>query len=215
MEKTVLYLHGFSSSSTAAKARYLSDRLGGMSGTRFLAPDFNPERTDFEYLTVTGMIDRLRQFSIDHDVHEPLIVASSLGCLVAIHYTKRFSGAARLLFLAPVLSFGALSFRKEALSRWKESGTTRVFHYKFIEELPLRYDFYLDGLRFSEAVPPPVQIDILHGRNDETIPVTRSREYARKFPDLVTLTELDSDHMLHNQLHVVWDRLLSSLETQP
>lgn len=90
MEKTVLYLHGFSSSSTAAKARYLSDRLDGMSGTRFLAPDFNPERTDFEYLTVTGMIDRLRQFAIDHNVHEPLIVASSLGCLVALHYTKRF-----------------------------------------------------------------------------------------------------------------------------
>jgi pimeloyl-ACP methyl ester carboxylesterase len=215
MEKTVLYLHGFSSSSTAAKARYLSDRLSALSGTRFLAPDFNPERTDFKYLTVTGMINRLRQFVIDHDVDDPLIVASSLGCLVALHYTKRFSGNAQLLFLAPVLSFSALSFRKEALARWKEEGTIRVFHYKFIEELPLGYEFYLDGLRFAEIVPPPMQIDILHGRNDETIPVEQSREYVRQFPDLVRLTELDSDHMLHNQLHVIWDKVRSSLQTGP
>ncbi len=212
MEQVVLYLHGFSSSSKAAKARYLSDRFSGTAGVRFLAPDFSPERTDFEYLTVTGMIDRLRQYVIDHDVGDSLIVASSLGCLVALHYTERFGRVSQMLFLAPLLSFGALSFRKETLARWKEAGTTPIFHYKFIEELPLRYDFYLDGLRFSGTIPPTVRVDILHGLNDEIIPVNHSREYARKYPDIVTLTELDSDHMLHNQLPAVWDKVSSLLQ---
>jgi pimeloyl-ACP methyl ester carboxylesterase len=212
MEKTVLYLHGFSSSATAAKARYLSQRLGEIAGARFLAPDFNPEPKDFEYLTVTGMIDRLRQFFVDHGISNPFIVASSLGCLVGLHYVARFGGAERLLFLAPVLSFRSLRFREEALLRWKEDGATDVFHYKFIKKLPLRYDFYLDGLQFADPIAPPVPIDILHGRNDETIPVMLSRKYAEEFPARVTLTELDSDHMLHDQLPVIWDRLRISLE---
>jgi pimeloyl-ACP methyl ester carboxylesterase len=207
MEKTVLYLHGFSSSATAAKARYLSERLSTTAGTRFLAPDFNPEPKDFEYLTVTGMINRLRQFAVDHGIADPLVVASSLGCLVALHYAARFGGVKRFLFLAPVLSFCSLSFREEVLARWKETGTIEVFHYRFIKKLPLRYDFYLDGLQFADAVSPPVPIDILHGRDDEIIPAALSRKYAGEFPDSVSFTDVDSDHMLRNQLPAIWERV--------
>lgn len=207
--KTLIFLHGFASSAKSTKARYLAGRMEGITGLSFLVPDFNPAPEDFEYLTVTGMINRLRQYLIDREVETGDIIASSLGALVALHYTRRFGGVGRLLLLAPVLSYGPLPFSGEIIGQWEKQGSTEISHYGFPGKVSLRYDFHLDGLFYSGRIPPPAPVLILHGRNDEVIPVANSRNYAEDYPGMVRLTELDSDHGLLDSLGTVWEHVSS------
>lgn len=200
---TILHLHGFASSGHSAKALYLRERLADIHGIEFLVPDFNPTRGDFEFLTVTGMINRLRQYILDRDLGNVSISASSLGCLVALHYARRFGGVKNLLLLAPVLSYSALPFPDELFALWEKEGSIEVPHFGFKEDLVLRYDFHRDGLAFAEQIPPPVPLTILHGKNDATIRIQNSREYTAAYPDRVALVELDSDHALLDCLDVI------------
>lgn len=205
--RDLIFLHGFASSSRSTKARYLAGRLEGIPGIRFLVPDFNPAPKDFEYLTVTGMINRLRQYLIDRKVETCNIIASSLGALVALHYARRFGGVERLLLLAPVLSYGSLPFSGETIGQWERQGSTEISHYGFPGKVSLRYDFHLDGMFYADGIPPPVPTLILHGRNDEVVPVTNSRGYAADYPKMVRLVELDSDHGLLDVLETTWEHV--------
>jgi pimeloyl-ACP methyl ester carboxylesterase len=202
-KRTILHLHGFASSGHSAKALYLKEQLGGIPGVEFLVPDFNPTTRDFEFLTVTGMINRLRQYILDHNLGNISFSASSLGCLIALHYARRFGDVKSLLLLAPVLSYSALPFPAELFVQWEKEGSVKVPHFGFKEDLLLRYDFHRDGLAYSEQVPPPVPVRILHGKNDATIRIENSRGYAADYPDQVTLFELDSDHSLLDCLDVI------------
>lgn len=202
-KETILHLHGFASSGHSAKALYLRERFVEIPGVEFLVPDFNPTPGDFEFLTLTGMINRLRQYILDRDLTNISISASSLGCLIALHYARRFGGVQKLLLLAPVLSYSALPFPAEMFDLWKKEGSIKVPHFGFKEDLPLRYDFHRDGLAYAEQVPPPAPVRILHGKNDATILIQNSREYAADYPGQVTLVELDSDHTLLDCLDII------------
>ena len=211
-KKTVLLLHGFLSSSQSTKARYLGDRFKTLPQAEFQAFDFNPTRTDFEYMTITGLINRLRQYLLDHDLGSVRLIGSSLGALVGLHYAHRFGGVERMLLLAPALFYmpGGL-VEEEELERWEAGGSTKFLHYAFEEEIPLRYDHYVDGLQYQRPVPPPAPMAIIHGRNDDVVPVGHSRDYAAAFPDQVRLIEVDSDHRLGDQLALVWEHVQSFL----
>ena len=211
-KETVLHLHGFASSAYSTKAQYLGERFRKLPQIRFLVPDFNPTPSDFKYLTITGMINRLRQYILDQDIDTFSMTGSSMGCLVALHYAQRFDGVKNLLLLAPLLSYDSLPMNGEMLAKWEREGATEVFHYGFNEKVPLRYDFHLDGLSYHEQVPPPVPIRIIHGKNDETIPLEHSKKYAATYPDMVTMKEIDSDHMLLDHLDFIWEQVASTLD---
>lgn len=174
-------------------------------------PDFNPTPKDFEYLTVTGMINRLRQYLLDHDAARADLVASSLGGLVALHYAYRFEGISRLLLLAPLLSYGSLPLPPDTAGQWERDGITQFSHYAFPGKVSLRYDFHLDGLRYAEQIHPPADTFILHGKHDEIVPVISSRSYASRYPGRVRLLELDSDHGLLDRLETIWEHVASFL----
>jgi pimeloyl-ACP methyl ester carboxylesterase len=101
--KTILLLHGFASSGQSTKAQYLREKLASVGQVTFDAFDFNPTPKDFEYLTITGMIDRLRQYVLDRHRGLFSVIASSLGGLVALHYARRYGGIERALLLAPAV----------------------------------------------------------------------------------------------------------------
>ncbi len=207
--KDLIFLHGFASSANSTKARYLAERSAGLPDVRFHLPDFNPTPKDFEFLTITGMVNRLRQYLIDHGVKTGDLIASSLGGLVALHYSHRFGGVGRLLLLAPVLSYDSLLFPGDMFRRWQTEGITEVSHYGFPGKVPLRYDFHLDGLRYAGQIPPTAPTLILHGKGDEIVPVQNSRDYVSQYPDMVKLVELDSDHGLLDQMDAIWEHVFS------
>jgi len=208
---TVLYLHGFASSAGGAKARYLGERFEALPEVDFLPLDFNPTPKDFEYMTVTGLINRLRQHVLDRPVGPFRIVASSMGALVALHYAHRFGSVQRMLLLAPALSYIPADLNEAALRQRKKSGTLRVPHYAFERPLPLRVDLHLDGQRYRQPVPPAAPTLIIHGRDDETVPIENSRAYAAAFPERVRLIEVDAGHRLNDRLPLIWEHVRSFL----
>jgi pimeloyl-ACP methyl ester carboxylesterase len=210
-QKTILYLHGFSSSGQSAKALYFRDRLSAWPGVEYHAIDFNPTPQDFAYVTTTGLISRLRQYVLDHHLDTFSIIGSSYGGLVAVHYARRFGGVKRMLLLAPGLRWLSGGLSEEQLLAWKEAGAAPVSHEAFQERILVRYGLHTDGLGYLEPIPPATPMTIIHGKSDKTVPVTDSRAYAGQYPEKVQLVEVEADHDLESHLDLAWDYVKSYL----
>ena len=210
-QQTVLYLHGFSSSAQSTKARYFREKLKAFPQVEFHAIDFNPTPTDFEYVTTTGRINRLRQYTLDHHLENVSIIGSSYGGLIALHYAHRYGRVRSMLLLAPALTWLSGGLSEQQLRQWEEAGVAPVFHEAFGEEILVRYDLQLDGLRYLEPVPPASPMIIIHGRSDKTVPIEPARAYATDFPDSIHLIEVDADHDLNGHLEFIWEYVQSFL----
>lgn len=210
-QQTILYLHGFLSSVQSTKACFLREHLKSYPHVTFSAIDFNPTPVDFEHMTTTGQIDRLRQYVIDHGLRDLRLVGSSFGGLIALNYAHRFGGVGHMLLLAPALVWLSGGLSEQELRGWEEAGSASIFHPAFDQEVPIRYDLHLDGLRYREPVPPAAPTLIIHGRQDETVPIAHSRSYAETYPDDVRLIEIEADHDLNPHLDLIWDHVQSFL----
>ncbi len=209
--KTVAYVHGFTSSGQSAKAQYFRERFKALPFVEFHAPDFNPTPADFEYMTTTGLINRLRQYVLDHALGDFSIIGSSFGGLIGLHYAHRFGGVDKMLLLAPALLWLSGGLSQKELGQWEEAGAAPVFHEALQQTIPVRYDLHRDGLGYLEMVPPPSPITIIHGRSDDTVPIDHSRAYAADFPDKVRLVEVDANHDLNDHLAMIWEYVQSFL----
>ena len=209
--RLVLYLHGFVSSGQGTKAQYFRRKFESMPHTGLHAFEFNPTARDFEFMTITGLICRLRQYLLDSNHHDVSIIGSSLGALVALNYAHRFGGIDKMLLLAPALTFLTGKYSETELQRWQRDGKIDVAHYAFGQKTPLRYDYYVDGLHYLKRIPPPTSILIVHGQQDGVVPIENSRAYAASYPDLVQLIAVESDHRLNDQLDRIWGYVQSFL----
>ena len=209
--RTVVYLHGFTSSGKSTKARYLSEMIRAHREVEFHAIDFNPTPADFEYVTTTGRIDRLRQYVLDHGLRTIDLIGSSYGGLIALQYAHRFGGVEKMLLLAPGLSWLSGGLSRQELGHWKAAGSVPVIHSAFGKEIPIRYDLQVDGLRYLEIIPPASPVIIIHGHGDRTVPIEPARAYAADFPDRVRLVEVDAGHDLNGHLELIWGYVESFL----
>lgn len=208
----IVFLHGFASSAEGTKADFLRRQLSERRDLAFHALDCNPTPRDFEYLTVSGMINRLRQYLLDRPLTPagPIyLIGSSMGGLVALNYAHRFGDTAALLLLAPALTYLSGERTGVDVETWRNEGVGEVFHYAFQRPLPLRYDLEIDGQLYRETPPPPAPLTIVHGRQDQVVPIGASRAYARAYPAEVCLVEVDASHAgLNEHLGLVWQELL-------
>ena len=210
-KKTIILLHGFTSSGQSTKARYFREKLKAFPQVEFHAIDFNPTPADFEYVTTTGRINRLRQYVLDHRLGNVIIIGSSYGGLIALHYAHRFGGVEKMLLLAPGLTWLSWGLSEKELEQWKKAGAAPFLHRAFGKEIPIRYYVQVDGLRYLEPVPPASPTIIIHGYNDKTVPIEPARAYAADFPDGVRLIEVDADHDLNGYLELIWEHVQSFL----
>ncbi|MCB0212674.1 MAG: alpha/beta fold hydrolase [Anaerolineae bacterium] len=208
---TILYLHGFLSSAQGTKADFLRQRLAAYPHVAFQAVEFNPTPRDFEFMTITGQINRLRQYILERQYEAVSLIGSSLGGQVALHYAYRYGGVNKLLLLAPALFYSVNRYAINELAQWQISGVRTLWHDGLQADLPLRYQYHLDRLQYNQPVHPPVRTLIIHGRNDDVVPITGSRQYASANPDSVTLVEVNSDHRLNDQLSIIGDHTESFL----
>jgi len=203
--KHIIYLHGFASSAKGTKAQYLRPRLEVMPDVVFHAIEMAPTPIDFTYQTVTGMINRLRQYILDRELAEVSLIGSSMGGLVSLNYAHRFPGVTRLLLLAPALTYISGDRVGMPVAEWQEKGAGEIFHYGLNQSVLLRSDFEEDGRFYQTTSPPPVPITILHGTKDEVVPVPASREYAQAYPDQVQLVEVEAGHDINAYLPKIWE----------
>lgn len=197
-----IYLHGFASSPQSAKANYLRDCFAKLQ-IDLKTPDLN--QGDFSHLTITRQI---RQVEAELQLIIPVtLIGSSLGGLAAAWLGERQSQVQRLVLLAPAfqfLSHWLPQLEAEKLNQWQRSQAMMVYHYGEKRSLPLSYEFVVDAQQYrDEQLLRPIPTLILHGREDEVIPIQASRDFAAQRP-WVQLIELDSDHALGNVLPEIW-----------
>jgi uncharacterized protein len=110
------------------------------------------------------------------------------------------------LLLAPAFDFIRVWLRRlePQLQRWQTQGDLPFYHYGQDRYCNLAYGFVQDLYRYSDRnLQRPVTTTILHGQQDEVIPIQVSRSYSKERP-WVTLWELDSDHSLTDCCDQIW-----------
>lgn len=211
-----IYLHGFASSPQSAKATDLSDRFAQLN-IPLAVPDLN--QGDFTHLTLTRQLEQVEsEFLIDP---KPVtLIGSSFGGLTAAWLGQTHPEIERLVLLAP--AFGFLShwmprLGYEQMQQWKSEGFLPVYHHGAEKMLPISYGFAEDAAQYRESdIQREVPTLILHGTNDEVIPLEASVDFASSRP-WVKLIQLDSDHGLRDVTDDVWQAIVEfcQLESRP
>ncbi|MEH2072391.1 MAG: YqiA/YcfP family alpha/beta fold hydrolase [Nostoc sp.] len=206
MSTHYIYLHGFASSPKSAKARHIGDRFSQIH-TELKIPDLNAD--DFSQLTITRQIAQVAA-EFPKDSTRVTLIGSSLGGLTAAHLAQQHLQVQRLVLLAPAfgfLSHWLVKFTDEEIQRWQQEKYLMIYHYGEARSLPLSYDFVTDAAQYQEELlQRHIPTLILHGKNDEVIPIEASRNF-RHWRPWVELVELDSDHALGNVIEEIWQAI--------
>jgi pimeloyl-ACP methyl ester carboxylesterase len=202
---TVIYLHGFASSSSSTKAGYFADRLRE-HGVALRRPDFN--EPDFATMTLTRMLERLGA-ELAAAEGPVALMGSSLGGALAILAAVRFPGQIdRLVLAAPAVMFakpGHHLLPPERIEEWRRRGALPFFHYAYGEERPLNFSFFEDSQQhdvFGAAFDQPALV--FQGLRDASVDYRTVEAFAGTRPN-VTLSLLEDDHQLIASLPRLWD----------
>lgn len=201
------YLHGFASGPQSAKAIYFRDRAQALH-LNWQVPDLN--QGDFFHLTLTRQIAQV--LAMFPGQNAPVtVVGSSFGGLTAAWIAQRQPQVQRLILLAPAFSFlehWLPQLGAQQLQQWQKQSYLEVYHYAEERSLPLSYNFVQDLKQYQdEELQRPVPTLILHGQQDEVIPIQSSQQFVATRP-WAKLMERDSDHALANVKAQIWEAIL-------
>ncbi|HTL90290.1 MAG TPA: YqiA/YcfP family alpha/beta fold hydrolase [Leptolyngbya sp.] len=198
------YLHGFASSPRSTKARQLRDRFRSVHLSLDI-PDLNQD--DFQHLTLSRQIQQLKSQLPEEPV---TLIGSSFGGLTAAWVAQQCPQVDRIILLAPAFHYLAHwlpTFAPAQLEKWRSGEPIGVYHFGEGRSLLLNYAIISDLARYDESqIQRPIPTLILHGIQDEIIPIAQSRAFAesRSWVDLI---ELESDHSLVDQAERIWQAI--------
>ncbi|VXD23797.1 conserved hypothetical protein [Planktothrix serta PCC 8927] len=208
---TYIYLHGFASSPSSTKAQYLRDRFASLQ-INLNIPNLN--QGDFSHLTLTRQLQQI-ETEFSPNASPVVVIGSSFGGLTAAWLAEKKFPIDRLILLAPAFNFSSewlLKLGPEKLKQWQSEGYLSVYHYAEKQNLPLHYQFLEDLYQYpDQQLQRQIPTLIIHGIQDEVIPIQASRNYAATRP-WVKLIELNSDHSLDNVLGEIWQEIQGFLE---
>jgi len=193
---TVIYLHGFASSPTSGKALYLQRQFTRL-GIPFHIPDLN--QGDFTHLTLTRQIHQIEGLLPPTPT---VLIGSSFGGLTAAILAEDHPQIRQKM-------------TADQLRQWQDQGVLWVYHYGEGKELPLHYEFLSDLERYKDReFQRPVPTLIIHGHQDEVVPISVSETYARSRP-WVRLVPVADDHSLQGDLPRMWQEMAAFLGLPP
>jgi uncharacterized protein len=201
-----IYLHGFASGPGSTKARYIREKFAQI-GIELQVPDLNQD--DFTHLTISRQIAQVIDL-FPTDGSPIILIGSSLGGWISTIIAQDYLQVEKLILLAPAFDFTCHWLPKigdRALNSWKSTGYLSIYHHAIKSLSPLHYDFLIDTYKY-----PLSQIDrilptlIIHGINDDVIPILASRNFVKERP-WVELLEWDSDHQLTDLGEQIWQEI--------
>ncbi|MCX6621964.1 MAG: alpha/beta fold hydrolase, partial [Acidobacteria bacterium] len=162
-------------------------------GLDLLVPDLSPG--PFESLTVTGQLEVLAQAMGGRSA---VLIGSSMGGYLAALYAAAHPEVESLVLLAPAFRFAfgwAGRLGAEGMQQWEERGFLDVFHYAEGRPARVGYQLYTDALNYSPFPGVTQPCLIIHGREDQVVPVQYSEEFTRLHPG-TRLLLMDDGHQL-------------------
>ena len=195
-----LYLHGFASGPSSKKGVAFADHLG----TRGIALDrLDLRKPSFEHLRLTAMIEHVRASLGDRTI----LIGSSLGGITAARVAERDPRVVAIVLLAP--AFRLVERWRDQLGaewdEWQRTGWREVYDYTTGKGARVDFGFIEDAIALDTGWPDVrVPTLILHGTEDDVVPIDYSRKFAQGRAN-VTLIELPDGH----QLEVSIPRLLA------
>ena len=201
-----IYLHGFASSPQSNKAQYLRDRFAEID-LNLNVLDLN--QGDFTHLTLTRQIEQTVAAFPDYDI--PLtLIGSSFGGLTAAWVAEKYPQVKKLILLAPAFGFPTSWLSRlepSQIKQWQDSGYLAVYHYGEDKQIHLDYQFLQDADNYPlSGLKRSLDTLILHGINDDVVPIQVSRDYANQH-SRVKLIELESDHGLNDMKARIWQEI--------
>lgn len=193
-----LYLHGFASGPESSKGVALSEHYArqGIELRRL-----NLRQPSFEHLRLSAMLRTVRE-AMGGERERAVLFGSSLGGLAACRVAEEDARVCALVLLAPALRGGAQMRRlvgAQGMRRWEETGWLELEDHA--EKRLARVDFgFVQDLEALDARGegwPDVRVPtlIIHGRQDGTVDIAASRQWARGKRH-VRLVEVDDGHEL-------------------
>ena len=205
----VVYLHGFASSPQSSKAQFFKRKFEER-GISIDIPEL--DEGSFERLTISGMLKVVGERVAGRSC---VLMGSSLGGFTAALYAARHPWEVeRMVLLAPALQFSQrwnARFGAGELAEWKRQGGKNFYRYGRKREERLGYSFVEDAMQFEEEPEFPQPALILHGTQDEVVPVAASRDYAARHANVI-LKEFASGHELTDVTEDLWREVDAFLE---
>jgi uncharacterized protein len=206
----IVYLHGFASSPLSTKSQYFRRRFAEL-GVPFEIPQL--DRGDFEGFSVSGAMEVIDEAVRGENV---TLMGSSLGGYLAALYASRHSKVERLVLLAPAFQFPTRwrnRFTAKEFEEWKRAGKRNFFHYAYVADRPLGYQFVQDAVQYEDEPDFAQPALILHGARDEMVPVEVSEQFAAHHPNAI-FEVVPSDHALTDVLDFLWAKTVVFLGFQ-
>jgi uncharacterized protein len=220
--RRLVYLHGFASSPSSSKARWVAARTEE-AGWALSCPDLN--QPSFEALTISRMLDQVADLLRDAERGPITLVGSSLGAVVAVFAALHERGARpeqrridSLVLLAPALDIVPsleAHFGPERLAAWERDDRLEVFHYGDGTTRHLRWSFFADARAYQAALADVhVPTLVYQGRRDASVDADTVEAWARSRP-LVSLHLLDDGHQLLGSLDLMWSGIRDFIARLP
>jgi len=194
-----IYLHGFGSSPTSKKGVIFVKYLKEKYNIQLHIPDLNvPSFSKLSCTQALLILDTLIK-SIIKNNDKICLIGSSMGGYIATVYAQyNPEKIDKLILLSP--AFGIKDrwlhhFGSAGLENWKQTGFKEFINFATGEPTQVHYKFIED----SETLPPYPNMDhltlIIHGTNDQVIPIQVIKEYAKTRKNVV-VKEVTDDHEL-------------------
>jgi pimeloyl-ACP methyl ester carboxylesterase len=188
---TILYLHGFGSGPRSTKGIAFEQHFAARGRA---IERLNLRVPSFEHLRLSAMISTVQTALGDRSI----LIGSSLGGLTASRVAERDPRVTALVLMAPAFQ---LAMRWQQMlgddwERWRQSGWREVTDYTTGQ--PARVDFgFVADVAAIDVGFPDVRVPtlILHGTQDDVVPIDHSRRFAAGKPH-VRLVELTEGHEL-------------------
>ncbi|MEO1268201.1 MAG: YqiA/YcfP family alpha/beta fold hydrolase [Myxococcota bacterium] len=203
------HLHGFASSPNSRKGTHLSEALRAHGA---ILERLNLNRPSFAQLTYTGALEAMDEA----DARAPAgtqwcLSGSSMGGWVAARWAElNPDKVERLVLLCPGFN---LVERWPALigtKGWADWEAIGAFPFQAPDghQVSVWWEFIIDAKTHPPVPEVPCSTLIIHGTQDDVVPIEGSRRYAQTRPH-VTLVEVNSDHGLISELPKITTLALS------